>query len=307
MRIAIMGSGGVGGFFGARLAQAGHDVVFIARGRQLEAMRTEGLRINSDLGDIHLEQPQATDDPSSIEPVEAALFSTKLYDTEDAARQLAPALGDDGFVVTIQNGVTSPDMIASVIGKDRVLGGTTYIISHLSEPGVIEHTGPFQRIHFGELDGSMSERAKRFEAACEGAGIEIKLSENVLVDMWEKYITLSTMSGMTALTRCPIGPILESEELTAMTEEAVHEVASVGRACGVPIPADAEERTIKGMKGAPMTTKSSMLVDLEHGRRLELPWFSATVAKLGKDQGIATPVHRFIAAALSPHVNGARS
>lgn len=304
MRIAIMGTGGVGGFFGAKLALAGHDVTFIARGAHLEAMREQGLRVATDEGELHVAQPQATDDPRSIAPVDAVLFTTKLYDTEAAARSLDTVLGEDGFVVTVQNGITSAATIGSLLGQDRVLAGTTHVVSHLVGPGKVQHMGQLQRIIFGEADGSLSERGRRFEAALAESGIDVEFSPEIDRVLWEKFVPLSVMSGLASVVRAPIGVLLEDAETRTLVEAAIDEAVAVAHAMKVPLAADAAAMFKGRLAGAPAATKPSMLVDLEAGRRLELPWFSATVARLGAEYGVATPTHAFIAAVLHPHVGG---
>lgn len=304
MRIAIMGTGGVGGFFGAKLALAGHDVTFIARGAHLEAIRQDGLRVATDEGELHVAQAVATDDPRSIAPVEAVLFTTKLYDTEAAARSLESVLGDEGFVVTVQNGITSADTIGAVLGRERVLAGTTHVVSHLAGPGKVHHMGNLKRIIFGEADGSLSERGRRFETALAESGIDAELSPEIDRVLWEKFVPLSVMSGLASVVRAPIGVLLEDAETRALVETAIDEAVAVAHAMKVPLAADAAAMFKGRLAGAPAATKPSMLVDLEAGRRLELPWFSATVAQLGSEYGVATPTHAFIASALHPHVQG---
>lgn len=305
MKIAIMGSGGVGGYFGAKLALAGNDVTFIARGAHLDAIRANGLRVTTDTAEMTVNPAKVTDDPATIGPVDVVLFTTKLYDTTEAAESLKPVMGPDTFVVTVQNGVSGADLIGDVLGRDKVLAGSTYIISHLEAPGVIRHMGQFQRIVFGEVDGTLSDRGNRFAKVCADAGIDIDFSDRVLTTMWEKFIPLTVMSGMTALTRMPIGPILSDPELLAMVDAAVAEAVAVGRAEGVPLHENAAERVQKTVRAAPYDTKSSMLVDLERGKKMELPWLSAAVAKMGADLGVPTPTHAFIAAALKLHAGGA--
>lgn len=304
MRIAIMGTGGVGGFFGAKLALAGHDVTFIARGAHLEAIRRDGLRVATDEGELHVAEAVATDDPGSIAPVEAVLFTTKLYDTETAARFLAPALGAQGYVVTVQNGITSADTLGEVLGRERVLAGTTHVVSHLAGPGRVHHMGKLKRIIFGEADGSLSERGRRFEAALVESGIDAELSPEIDRVLWEKFVPLSVMSGLASVVRAPIGVLLEDSETRALVESAIDEAVAVAHAMKVPLAADSAALFKKRLAGAPAATKPSMLVDLEAGRRLELPWFSATVARLGLELDVPTPTHAFIAAALHPHVQG---
>lgn len=304
MKIAIMGSGGVGGYYGALLAKSGNDVTFIARGAHLDAIRKNGLRVKSDAGEFTIQPAQATDDPSEIGIVDAVLFSTKLYDTVSAANLIKPIIGPDTFVVTVQNGVSSPDMLSDVLGREHILGGSTYIISHLHEPGIIEHMGSFKAIQFGELDGKITERAKAFEKVCADAEIDVTLSEHIDVRMWEKFIPLAVMSGLASLSRSPMGVIQSDPALAEIAREAVAEVVAVGRAKGIALAEDAETRTVKGALSAPPETRPSMLVDLERGKPLELPWLSGTVVKLGAELGVPTPVHRIITAALTPFVGG---
>lgn len=299
-----MGTGGVGGFFGAKLALAGHDVMFIARGAHLEAIRRDGLRVATDEGELHVAEAVATDDPGSIAPVEAVLFTTKLYDTETAARSLAPALGAEGYVVTVQNGITSADTLGGVLGRERVLAGTTHVVSHLAGPGRVHHMGKLKRIIFGETDGSLSERGRRFEAVLVESGIDAELSPEIDRVLWEKFIPLSVMSGLASVVRAPIGVLLEDSETRALVESAIDEAVAVAHAMKVPLAADSAALFKKRLAGAPAATKPSMLVDLEAGRRLELPWFSATVTRLGSELDVPTPTHAFIAAALHPHVQG---
>ncbi len=306
MKIAIMGSGGVGGYFGAKLALAGNDVTFIARGPHLEAMKANGLKIETDSGEIAVNPVKATDDPSTIGEVDAVLFCTKLYDTIEAAEAIKPIMGPDTYVVTVQNGVSGPKLISSVLGADRVLGGSTYIISHITGPGMIHHIGTFQRIVFGELDGRLSDRGRAFEKACADADIDVELTDQIETTMWEKFIPLTVMSGMTAITRLPIGPILDDPATAALVDAAIEEVVAVGRAKGVGLKDDAAPLVQGGVRSAPYETKSSMLVDLERGKKMELPWLSGAVARFGEETGVPTPTHAFIASALAPHAGGAK-
>ncbi|MGE0669165.1 MAG: ketopantoate reductase family protein [Sphingomonadales bacterium] len=304
MKIAIMGSGGVGGYFGAKLALAGNDVTFIARGAHLDAIRKNGLRVKTDDGEMLVKPAQATDDPATIGPVDVVLFTTKLYDTLEAAEQLKPVMGPGTFIITIQNGISGADLIGQVLGRDNVLAGSTYIVSHLEGPGVIHHMGQYQRIVFGELDGRMSNRGRSFETACREAGISVEFSDKVQTTMWEKFIPLTVMSGMTSVTRLPIGPILDDPALAAMVDAAVAEAVSVARARGIELQEGTAERVQKTVRLAPYDTKSSMLVDLERGKKMELPWLSATVASLGEELGVPTPTHKFIATVLKLHAAG---
>ena len=305
MRVAVVGAGGVGGYFGGRLAAAGIDVVFLARGAHLDALRTSGLRILSFAGDLHLPRVAATDDPAAVGPVDVVLFTVKLYDAEPAAQRLGPLIGPDTIVVPLQNGVDTVDLVARAVGRDHTGGGTTYIGAVIAEPGVIHHSA-LGRMLFGELDGRRSPRLERLLAACTEAGIKAAVSDNIEVDIWTKFVRLSVFSGMTALTRSPIGPIVGDPELFAMLEDAVAEVMAVARARGVAVPAKILDDVDQSFVTLPPHMKSSLLEDLERGRRLELPWLSGAVVRLGRESGIDTPVHRFITLALKLHTDGAR-
>lgn len=304
MRIAVVGAGGVGGYFGGRLAEAGADVVFLARGAHLQAMRASGLRIDSPNGNVHLPRVNATDDAASIGPVDIVLFAVKLYDTEEAARLLPALVGPDTAVIPLQNGVDGVDIVTRAVGAPNTGGGTVYVSAVISEPGVIRHTAMEQLI-FGELDGHRSSRLERLLEACRSAKFKSALSDNIHVDIWTKFVRLSVFSGMTAVTRCPIGVIVNDPDLLAMLKAAVVEATRVAQARGVPVPDDGPERVEKAYKVLPPGAKSSMLEDLERGRRLELPWLSGAVVRIGREVGVDTPIHRFIATVLQPHVNGA--
>jgi 2-dehydropantoate 2-reductase len=303
MKIVIMGSGGVGAFFGAKLVLAGNDVTFVARGAHLEAMLKDGLTISSTDGDMRLESIHATDDPSSIPSADVIIFTTKLYDTIDAANQIKSLVGPQTIIITLQNGVSSPDMIAGVVGQDCVLGGSTYIVSHIEAPGKIEHMGP-ARIVFGEMNGTISNRAQAFENACKEAGIDVKLTDQIELEMWRKYVPLTVMSGLTAAIRGPMGTITDDPDLAAMAHDAISEVIAVGRAKGIPFPEDAVDQTYKNIGLAPRETMSSMSMDLLRGKKMELPWLSAKVAEFGKEAGVPTPTHHFMASILRPFQNG---
>jgi len=307
MRIAVVGAGGVGGYFGGRLAATGNvDVIFLARGAHLNALRTRGLRIASPLGNLQLPPVSATDDPSTIGPVDIVFFAVKLYDTESALRLLPPLIGSDTVVIPFQNGVDSVDVLTRAVGRPHVAGGTAYVAAVITEPGVIEHTA-MDTIVFGELDGKRSPRLEGLLAACTPAGFHATLSEQINVDIWSKFIRLSTFSGMTAVTRCPVGPIRDDEDLLAMWKAAGLEAMAVARAKGVALPPSVFDDMIVNLQGLPPGAKSSMLQDLERGRRLELPWLSGAVVRMGTETGVDTPIHRFISTVLKPLVDGASS
>ncbi len=303
MRIAMVGTGGVGGFFGGRLAAAGADVSFIARGAHLAALRQKGLTILSPRGDVHLPRVQATDDPRAIGPVDVAFFTVKLYDSEAALPLLPPLIGPDTAVISLQNGVDGADLLARAVGPDHVAGGTCYVAAVVAEPGVIRHTA-MEQLVFGELDGTRSPRLERLLAACRPAAFTTVLSDDVNVDVWTKFVRLTVFSGMTAAARCPIGKVAGDPELLAMALAAFAEGAAVAARRGVAIPQQIVDAAGATLAALPPETKSSMLEDLERGRRLELPWLSGAVVRLGRELGVDTPTHRFIAAVLAPHVGG---
>jgi 2-dehydropantoate 2-reductase len=306
MRIAVVGTGGVGGYFGGRLAAAkipGVDVHFIARGAHLQAMRTSGLRIRSPKGDVHVERVNATDDPAAIGPVHVVMFTVKLYDTAAASRMLPPLIGAETVVLPFQNGVDGVDIVVQAVGREHAGGGTCYVSAAIAEPGVIAHTA-MDHLIFGELDGSRSRRLERLLDACAATNFQSTLSDAIDVDIWTKFTRLSVLSGMTAVTRSPLGTVMRDPELRAMLVAAVAEALAVAHAKGVPVRGDMVEDVVKAYDALPPQTKSSMLVDLEHGRRLELPWLSGAVSRIGRELNVPTPTHSFITAVLKPFVSG---
>jgi 2-dehydropantoate 2-reductase len=305
VKIAIVGSGGVGGYFGARLAAGGADVTFIARGEHLQAMRRGGLRVLSALGDFTVNPVQATDDPASVGPVDFAMIAVKLWSTQDAVRAIAPLMGPNSTALSWQNGVLAEDLLIERYGKERVIGGVSNIAALIDEPGVIRHNGTMARLIFGEFDGKPSARVQALEAACRKAGVDCVVSDDINRAIWQKFIWLATMSGMTCLTRLPIGPIREDSELRAMLKAALEEAIAIARAKAVNLPPDQADQSLSWGDTLPRTMVASMLGDLNRGNRLELPWLSGTVVKLGEELKIPTPVHKFIYLALKLHAAGA--
>src|SRR5205814_5543095 len=286
MRIAVMGAGGVGGFFGAKLALAGNDVTFIARGRHLEAIRASGLSIDSGTGAMHVAKARATDDVSNVAPVDVVMFCVKLWDVETAAQQIAPLLADRGVVIPFQNGLDSPDILNRVVGPARVLGGVAYIAATIREPGVIAHTGTMARLRVGAFPGGPAERATEFAAACKDAKIDIDVSADIRRALWEKFCFLAAFAGCTCLARQPIGAVRADPDLRATFEGAVQEAWSVGRASGVPLADDYVKAQLTAIDMLPAEMKASMLHDLEAGRRLEAPWLSGAVVRMATDAGL---------------------
>jgi 2-dehydropantoate 2-reductase len=303
MRIAVVGAGSVGGYFGGRLAAAGADVTFVARGAHLAALRSGGLRIQSPKGDLHLPRVAATDDPAAIGAVDVVMFTVKLYDVEEALALLPPLLGPETIVLPFQNGVEVVDRVMHAVGPAHAGGGTCYVAAVVAEPGLIRHTA-MDQMFFGELDGRRSPRLERFLEACQATNFRATLSANIAVDIWTKFTRLSVFSGLTTVTRSPIGVIANDPDLAALLESATAETFAVARAKGIPVPDDAIQNVAAAYRGMVPHAKSSMLEDLERGRRLELPWLSGAVARIGREVGVPTPTHQFITAVLKPFVNG---
>lgn len=298
MRIAIMGAGGVGAYFGGRLARAGQDVTFIARGEHLHALRARGLQVYSPLGDFTLPMVKATDDPAEVSPADLVLVCVKAYDTETAARAMRPMVGPGTAVLSLQNGVDAHERLAAVLGPEPVLGGLCYISSFIAAPGVIQHVSQFARIVFGELDGRVTPRAEGVRRAFEDAGVEVTLSPDIIKDIWVKFLFMGAHGMMTAVTRSPIGPIRDTPATWEMYVDAVQEIYQVARARGVNLEADAVERTLALVQGLPPNIKSSTLADVEQGKPIEVETFSGAVVRLGRELGVPTPVHRAIYAIL---------
>ena len=304
MKIAVIGAGGVGGYFGGRLAEAGNDVWFVARGRHLQEMKRCGLKVKSRLGDILVKPVQATEDPAEIGPVDLVIIAVKLWDTDAAIATAKKLLKADTAVVSLQNGIEAIDRLVAAFGKQRVLGGVCHIAAVISGPGIILHTGPMAKLTLGELDGSTSARLEALSAAAKDAKIDFVASTEIEKAIWHKYVFLSSFAGVTTLTRLPKGPIMAEPETRAMLKQAIAETVAVGRARGIKLADDLPDALIKFAEGLPDDMKSSMLGDLERGAKLELPWLSGTVAQLGASLGVATPVHKAIYQALKPYAEG---
>ena len=305
MRIAILGSGGVGGYYGGRLAAAGADVAFIARGAHLAALRERGLRIASPDGDLHLRSVTATDDPRTIGPVDIVFFTVKLYDTAPALRLLPPLIGPSTIVVPFQNGVDTVNVLRDAIGARHVAGGTTHIVAVIEEPGFVRHSA-LSRLIFGPLEAAQRPLLEQLLEACRAAKVDATLSDQVMLEIWVKFVRLTAFSGMTTVVRRPIGVLQSDPDLWAMTVAAVSETFAVARAKGIALPDSALADAIAAARSVPPESKSSMLGDLERERPLELPWLSGAVVRLGRELGVDVPTHRFINAVLKPHAAGSR-
>jgi 2-dehydropantoate 2-reductase len=306
LRIAIMGSGAVGGFFGAKLVKGGANVTFIARGAHLAAMREHGLAIESadPAQSMHLPKVAATDDPKTIGPVDMIVFAVKLWDTETAARQLLPIMKPETAVISFQNGVQKDDMLRPILGERALMGGVAYLGTTISRPGVITQTGRLQRLVFGEYDGRRSRRAEAFLEACLRGGIDAELTDDVRRSIWEKFVVLVAMSGATTSMRSTLGPIRANPLTREFVIDLAREVLAVGRALGVNLPADFVDRQIPFFDGWPPEMTSSMHHDLEAGRPLELQWLSGGVVELGAKAGVPTPMNRAVRDTLLLHAPG---
>lgn len=304
MRIAVIGAGGVGGAFGAALAKAGADVTFVARGAHLKAMRDNGLRIEGDRGETHLQPTRATDDPAGIGPVDYVLFCVKLWDVESAGSAIKPLVGPDAAVITLQNGIDSHERLIPILGQRAVMPGVAQISATIAAPGVIRQTGTFMRLVFGEPDGGRSARAEAFLAVCQKAGFDATNSGQILTDLWMKFILLASNAAITAATRKPVGLLRDDPDIAPLFAQAYAEVAAVGRAKGISIPQDAVEKVVGFNRNSPPTMMASMAHDLIKGNRIELPWLSGKVVSLGKQFGVPTPAHDILYAILKPYIDG---
>ncbi len=307
MRIAVIGAGGVGGAFGAALANAGADVTFVARGAHLAAMRRNGLRIEGGRGETIVSPAQATDDPATIGPVDFVLFCVKLWDVESAGAAIRPLVGPTTAVIPLQNGVDASERLIPILGAQAVMGGVAQISATIAEPGVIRQVGTFMRLVFGELEGGKSARGEAFLALCQKAGFDATHSDQIMTELWMKFIMLATNAAITAATRSPVGILRDDPDIMPLFARGFAEVAAVGRARGVKLPDDAAERTVGFTHNAPPTMMASMAHDLIRGNRIELPWLSGKVVALGRELGVPTPVHEVLYAVLKPFVNGGRT
>jgi 2-dehydropantoate 2-reductase len=305
MRIAAMAAGAVGAYYGARLAAAGHDVFFIARGANLEALKTKGLKIESVHGDLHLPKVNVTDDPAQVGPVDIVLFAVKLWDTESAAEQARPLIGPNTRLITFQNGIDSVERISGVLGADKVVGGIAYIASNLVAPGHIEQTSQFHQILFGHADNRADATLEAFVAAGKAAKLDIVLTKAIESELWKKFIFLTAMTGGTAALRAPIGPILADADTKAFFRQLMQEAFAIGKAKGIALdPAYIDERmNFVETKTVP-TMKGSMANDLDRGNRLELDWLSGKVRQLGRALNIATPASDAVYTVLKLHRMG---
>jgi len=309
MNVLVMGTGAVGGYVGGRLAQAGHRVGFVARGDHLRALQDTGLRLRSTLGDVTLRKVQAAEDPRQAcadgGPVELILFTVKAHQSAAAIRRIAPVVGPETRVLTLQNGVEGVEQLRAAFGDERVLGGVAYIEAFLEGPGVVAHTSPFARVVFGPLVGADA-AAERALAAFAEAGVEAKIVDDPIQAVWRKWLLICAFSGMTALTRKPIGPILARPETRALLRAAMQEVADLAAARGIALGAGAVDATMRmASENLEPTMTSSLARDLAAGKPLELEALNGSASRLGRELGVPTPVNDVIYAALVLHAEGA--
>ena len=307
LKIVIFGSGGVGGYFGARLAAAGNDVTFVARGAHFEAMRSNGLRVLSPLGDISLPEVEVVDSVDQIKRADFVFLTVKLWDTEQALPYLVPLAEGGAAIISFQNGVQKDEVLLKVLPKPSVMGGVSYISAAIQEPGVIRHFGPIQNLVFGEFDGSRSQRAVNLLSACESAHIGARISNEIEREIWEKFVFLVGLSATTATIRQPIGVIRSNAQTRGFLLDVMRETVIVGRSRGVALAADYADKRIEFCDTLPAEMTASMYQDLHRGNRLELPWLSGAVAELGEQMGIAVPRNRAVSDILALYVTGHKS
>jgi 2-dehydropantoate 2-reductase len=306
MRIAILGSGAVGGYYGARLARAGHDVTFVARGAHLAAIRERGLAIRSPLGDF-VARAAAEERTDRIGPVDLVIVAVKAYDNASALPMLGPLLGEKTAVLTVQNGVDSAAEVAAVAGERRTMGGTTYIATALESPGLIVQTGTHRRVVFGEVFGElprMSDRVRGIQAAMQEADIQAEAVPDGRVPIWEKFIFLAALAGFAGSARLPIGPLWADEVTRARFLDACREIERVARAEGVPVATDVVDRIPAYVEGIPGSMRASLLIDLSQGKRIEVEALQGSMVRRGKRAGVSTPIMETLYAVLRPHAAG---
>ncbi len=307
MRIAVIGAGGTGGYFGGLLARAGEDVTFLARGRQLEALRTNGLTVKSRLAGTFSLPIHATSDPQEIGQVDLVLFSIKMYDIRAALEGLHHLIGPETVVLPLQNGIDAAEQIGQVVGMQHLIGSAAYVTSQIESPGVIAQTAGAGSIELGELAGGQSERTQRLQQVLRHAGISTELPHDIRVALWKKFIFICAFSGVTALTRLPLGQVFAYPETSDLLKAVMREGEALARARGIALPANIVEQGYTSLQALEPWAKGSMAFDLLAGRRLEIEALNGTMVRLGEEHNIAVPFNFAIYAALKPYTNGAPS
>ncbi|HMK35962.1 MAG TPA: 2-dehydropantoate 2-reductase [Desulfomonilaceae bacterium] len=300
MRIAVFGVGGVGGYFGGRLAQSGEDVFFIARGEHLQALRGNGLLLENPDGGVTEIPAKATDDPAEVGPVDVVILGVKAWQVQEAAERLRPLIGPDTFVVPLQNGVEAPSQLAATLGARHVFGGLCYIVSFMVGPGRIRHAGMEPRVVFGELDNRPSDRAQRLLQSFANAALHAEIPPDIQAAIWSKFLFISSLSGVGAVTRAPVGVVRSIPETRNMLKEAIAEAAVVARALKIGLKENAVESTMAVIDALPAGTTASMQRDIMEGRPSELSAQSGALVRLGKEAGQAVPLSLYIYSSLLP-------
>lgn len=301
MRIAVFGTGGVGGYFGGRLAQAGEEVVFIARGQHLRVMQESGLRVDSLKGDFVIRPAQAGDDPARLGVVDTVLLGVKAWQVPGAAQAMRPLVGPDTSVLPLQNGVEAPTQLAEALGVGHILGGLCRIISFVAGPGHIRHVGMDPYVAFGELDNRLSQRVERLrQAFARAVGVNVEVPADIHAAMWAKFLLIAPLSGLGAVSRAPGGVLRGLAETRQLLEDAMHEVAAVARARGISLPEDVVDRAMAVVDNAPPESTASMQRDIMEGRPSELASQNGAVVRLGREERVSTPINSFIYHSLLP-------
>lgn len=300
MKIMVMGTGGVGAYYGGLLAQQGHDVTFIARGAHLQAIRENGLQVRSIFGDFTVSPAKATDNPAEVGEADLILFCVKTYNTDEAVEAMRPAVGPQTAVLSLQNGVDAVERIGKVVGLEHVIGGATWLSSAVEAPGVVKQVSQFRRVVFGELDGTRSERVQSIFEVLNQTGITVEVSENILKILWTKFVFISAASSLGSLTRLPMGDYRAVPETRGMILRLMHEVEALARAQGIALDDDVVQKSLDFMDNAAPHIKASMQLDVEAGRRTELESMIGVIGRKGRELGVPTPVADFIYASLLP-------
>lgn len=300
MKIIVMGTGGVGGYYGGLLARQGNDVTFIARGAHLEAIRSKGLQVKSIHGDFTVSPAKATDKPAEAGIADLVLFCTKTYSTDEAAQALLPAIGPQTAILSLQNGVDSVERIGKIVGVEHVLGGATWLSSAVEAPGVIKQVSQFRRIVIGELNGARSERIQSISEVLKSTGIDVEVSENILKVLWTKFVFISAASSLGSLTRLPIGEWRTAPETRQMVVSLMREVEALARAQGIALDEDVVQKSLDFIDASAPHIKASMQLDVENGRRTELESMVGVIGRKGRELGVPTPTADFVYASLLP-------
>ena len=306
MRFAIYGAGGLGAYYGARLADAGEEVGFIARGDHLAAIQSNGLKVFSPIGDIHLSNPLATSDPAEIGAVDVVIVAVKTWQIPEVTAAIGPLIQDNTIVIPFLNGVEAADQLATVVGEEKVFGGLSRVFSEIAAPGVIQHMNPSAYVEFGELSGTTSPRAKALRDVFEHAGVEAMVSEDIRLALWEKLLLVGSWSGLSALSRSPMGQLLSHPELCALVDQSIDEGIAVGKAMNYNLSNDLKGRMWAFYKGLPAETTASMTRDILAGKPSELDAWNGAIVRLGRAVKVATPIHEFTYHTLLPMERRAR-